>query len=141
MTKLKITNFGWRDNSKHCCDSDKLLCDVSSIQSISNSNHTLESIDISGHELSSLSEQCLKLKNNGNKATVIRSKILLYYFVGEFDVSPFVDIALSVLPEGMSQVEGENNQSAIYRLPRCIPELCNVSGRGSCEQPGNIVSG
>jgi hypothetical protein len=68
---------------------------------------------------------------------VIRNKTLLHYFVGEFDVSPFVNIALSVLPEVMSQIEGENKHSAIFRLLRCISDLYNVSDRVCCEQSDN----
>jgi hypothetical protein len=52
---------------------------------------------------------------NTDKAKVIRDKILRLYFVGEFHVSPLVNMPLSVLPEVMGQIEGHDNQSAIYR--------------------------
>ena len=68
---------------------------------------------------------------------MIRDKILQFYFVGDFDVSPFVDMPLSVLPEVMGQIEASEKQSAIYRLLHSTPELCNVSGRKSAEGPGN----
>ena len=57
-------------------DSDKLLCDISSIESISNSNHTLECIDVFRNTLSTLTEQCLELNKNIDKAKVIRNKTL-----------------------------------------------------------------
>jgi hypothetical protein len=120
-----------------CFDSDKLLCDTSSIESISNSNHTLVNILVSGHTPSAITQQCLRLNENENKAKVVHDKIAKFYFVREFDVSPFVNMHLSVLPEVMSQIEGNGKQSAVYRLLQCIPELCNISNRVSSEQPGN----
>jgi hypothetical protein len=121
-------------SNQHCSlDSiDKLLCDVSSIESIrSNSNHTLENITFGGidRKLLTLAEQCLQLNWKENKATVVRKKILRFYFVGEFDVSPFVNVPVSFLPKIMGQIEGQDKQSAAYRLLKCIPELCNVSDR------------
>jgi hypothetical protein len=118
-------------------DSDKLLCDISSIESISNSNHTLECIDVFRNTLSTLTEQCLELNKNIDKAKVIRNKTLRFYFTGKFDVSPFVKMPLSVLPEVMGQIEGNGKQSAIFRLLQCMPEMCNASERKSLEQPGN----
>lgn len=108
---------------------DELLCDASSIESISNSNHTLESIYVSGFNTSTFAIKCLKLYRNMEKTKVIRGKILQFYFVGKFDLSPFVDKPLSVLAEVIGQIEGHEKQSAMYRFLQCIPELCNVSDR------------
>jgi hypothetical protein len=77
------------------------------------------------------------LNENGNKAKVIRNKILRFYFVEEFDVFPFASMALSVLPDVMSQIEEENKHSVMYTLLQCIPELCNVSNRVTSEHTGN----
>jgi hypothetical protein len=61
---------------------------------------------------------------------VIRDKIRQLYFVGEFDVSPFSDMAVSVLPEVVSHIEGKDKLSAIYRLLQGrLPDLCNPSDR------------
>lgn len=68
---------------------------------------------------------------------MIRNKILRFYFVGEFDVSPFMKMPLSALPKVISQIEGNAKQSAMYRLLKNIPELCNDSGRELSDQPGN----
>lgn len=68
--------------SSVCFDSNKLLCDISSIQSISNSNHTLEYITFEDR-LSTLSKQCLEINKNEYKAKVIGNKIRKFYFVGE----------------------------------------------------------
>jgi hypothetical protein len=111
---------------------DELLCDTSSIESIYNSNHTLEVIshdDQLGHNL----EQCLLLNRNPDKTKVIRDKILRFYCVGEFAVSPFSCMAVSVLPGVLSQFGRNDKLSAIYRLLQCLPDLCNVSDRESCE--------
>jgi hypothetical protein len=111
----------------------KLLCDVSSIETIANSNHTLSSIRV--HEyLSPFPHQCLLFNRNGDKTKVIRDKIMQFYFVGEYNISPFINMPLSILPEVMSSIKGHDKQFAIYRLLRGIPEVCNVSGRECSEQ-------
>jgi hypothetical protein len=129
-----------------CFDCEKLLCDASSIEGITNSNHTLEDISIFGEgrsgiptrdPLPTLAEQCLVLNKEVDKAKLIRNKILRFYFVGEFDVSPFVNMPVSVFPEVTSRIEGDDQQSAIYRLLQRIPELCTVSDRVSSEQFDN----
>jgi hypothetical protein len=103
---------------------DKLLCDVSSIENIkSNSNHTLESISIPGYNLLTLAEQCLELNKHWDKAKVIRNKILRFYFLEEFHVSPFVNMHLYFLPKVMNQIRGNDKQSAQYRLLKCIPDV------------------
>jgi hypothetical protein len=113
---------------------DRLLCDASSIDSIVNSNHVLEVIYHERREFSPFTEQCMLLNRNPDKNKVIRDKILGFYCVGEFSVSPFSGMAVSVLPKVLSQFGGNCNLSAIYRLLQCIPDLCNVSDRESCEQ-------
>jgi hypothetical protein len=67
----------------------------------------------------------------------IRGKILCFYFVGDFDVYPFVNMPLSVLPEVMSQIEGDGKHYAMYRLLLSVPDLCNVSIRVSQKHLGN----
>jgi hypothetical protein len=126
-------------DTSDCLDSMKLLCNVSTIESIYNSNHMLQKIDVQGHELSAFATKCLELNENEDKAQVVRHKILRFYFTGQYDVSPFVSMPLSVLPEVISQIKGKKKKrmSAIYRLLRCIPELCNISARESTHQSGN----
>ena len=76
-------------------DIGKLLCDILSTESISNSNHTLNRLSIFEYKYlyecrrDTFEETCLVLNQNKNKAKVIRDKILQFYFVGDFDVSPF----------------------------------------------------
>jgi hypothetical protein len=53
-----------------------------------------------------------------------------YCFVGDFDLSQFASMPLSVVTEVMGLGEGMGNkQSVIFELLRTIPGLCNVSGR------------
>lgn len=130
LQSLTIGNV--RSTGQGCFE--KLLCDTSSIQSISNSNHTLERIHLHGankrYELSPFAEKCLALNRNQEKVKVIRDKIRHFYLVCEFDVTPFSSMTVSVLPEAMSQIQAivqeENKLSAMYRLLRGIPELCNI---------------
>eukprot|EP00956_Cyclotella_meneghiniana_P001451 scaffold1607_cov54-Cyclotella_meneghiniana.AAC.2 len=124
----------------------KALCGASSIEGIQASNHTLQ--EIAGREggipvlrgippgaviftMPSMIATCLKLNKNANKEEVIRKKIARYYFTGKFDISPFTKMSVSVLPEVLSLIEGDNiyQQSAIFRMLKSIPELCNVSSR------------
>jgi hypothetical protein len=119
------------ESNKHF---DRLLCDVSSIESISNSNNTLAKLLVYEHApseyikrcLSTLAKQCLEINKNEDKATVVHDKIRQFYFTGEFDVSPFTKMPLSAIPNVLSRIEGRDKHSAIYRFLKCIPELCNI---------------
>jgi hypothetical protein len=71
------------------------------------------------------------------KSKVVQDKIRRFYFVGDFDVSPFASMRLSFLPKVVSQIKGEGKQSAVYRLLRCIPELHSVSERKYSHQSCN----
>ena len=133
-----------------CCKGDTfftsaqtLLCDTTSIESICLSNHTLIELQPfleSEVRFDVFSEQevkfgiivdSLRLNRNSNKNRVIREKISRYYFVGNFDVSPFVKLPVSVVPYVLGMIKGKklDRQSAIFRLLKSIPDLCNVVSR------------
>jgi len=133
-----------------CCKGDTfftsaqtLLCDTTSIESICLSNHTLIELQpFAENEVrfDVFSEQevkfgiivdSLRLNRNSNKNRVIREKISRYYFVGNFDVSPFVKLPVSVVPSVLGMIKGKklDRQSAIFRLLKSIPDLCNVVSR------------
>ena len=136
---------------------EKLLCDAASIERISNSNNTLVEFSYRicrlNHSLADFGyyhtptiwekrpfvrvRQCLDLNRNEDKAEVTRNKILQFYFVGEFDLSPFSNMAVSVLPEVLSRIEATDKLSALYRLLQGIPNLCNVNDRVYSEQGSN----
>jgi hypothetical protein len=117
---------------------EKLLCDVSSIDTIRNqSNHIIQGIGVvcstdyptANPPMSAMLKHCLKLNLRQDKEYVIRKKIFSYYFVGEFDVSVISEMPLSAIPEIISHIQGDDRQSAIYRMLRLIPTLGNVSER------------
>ena len=122
----------------------KALCDASSIKGIHASNHTLYEMHIL-HEmyptpdLPPMALDCLKLNKIPNKDEVIRKKIARYYFVGDFDISPFANMPVPVLLEVLNLIEGGNinRQSAIFRMLKCIPDLSNVSSRLSGQTDGH----
>lgn len=132
----------------------RILCDPTSIESIISSNHTLLELMGSGccttfvtdytSNLTLLEscgycckfiQDCLHLNNCIKKHIVIRQKIARYYFKGNFDVSPFVDMSIKLLPDvignviGMIEGDEKNRCSAIFRLLKNIPALSNVSDR------------
>ena len=74
---------------------------------------------------------CLEKNKNANKQEVTRKKVARYYFVGKFDISPFADMPVTLIPEVLSLIEEDNinKQSAIFRMLKCIPDLCNISSR------------
>jgi hypothetical protein len=133
LKKLKLSDL--LDEYKPCFDSDNLLCDISSIDSIlSNSNHTIQHLDLNEIGYPFITLQCLEINSNEDKDEVKREKIFSFYFVGKFDVSPFLLMPVSILPKVMSQIVETNKLSAMYHLLRCIPALCNVS---DSESTGN----
>jgi hypothetical protein len=114
-----------------------LLCDASSINDIKKSNHTFSRLSLTSNAdgaalpLPQFAQDNLKLNGNANKDKVIHEKIMMYYFQGKFDVTPFVNMPLSAVPQVMSPVKGSNlsRQVAISRLLGSIPELYSVSNR------------
>jgi len=115
----------------------KALCDASSIEGIHASNHTLQNMFHKRGDtetiptLPEMITTCLELNKNANKDEVIRAKIARFYFIGNFDISPFSNMSLSVVPEVLNLITGDDiyQQSAIFRMLKTIPELCNVSSR------------
>ena len=111
-----------------------LLCDASSIDQIYNSNHTLDTLETNrwDHDFPPIIANCLALNKLSNKDEVIREKIARYYFVGDFPTSPFATMPVLYLPRVLSMIkcgDARHCQSAIFRLLKYIPELCNVSSR------------
>ena len=86
---------------------------------------------------------CLELNKNANKDKVIRKKIARYYFVGNFSISMFAKMPVSVLPEVIRLIELDKNNklSAIFRILKTIPVLCNVSSRGARHIDGDQDGG
>ena len=128
-TTLKFLVLGFYGMSIGDTDTSilaKALCDASSIESIHTSNHTLKHVAPTEKMLPIVLD-CLKLNEIEDKDKVIRKKIAKYYFIGDFDISPFAKMPVSVLPKVLSLIEedDENQQSAIFRMLKLIPELCS----------------
>eukprot|EP00956_Cyclotella_meneghiniana_P028070 scaffold64495_cov38-Cyclotella_meneghiniana.AAC.2 len=135
----------------------KVLCDTSSIERVIASNHTLESI-ILFCNVNPIIQKYLSLNKNTNKELVIRTKIARYYFRGEFDVSTFASMDAKCLPRVLAMIGGGESyqtnqnavgfqaedaiyqQSAIFRLLKRIPDICNVSSRCVGKDVGLEVS-
>eukprot|EP00956_Cyclotella_meneghiniana_P034827 scaffold108454_cov37-Cyclotella_meneghiniana.AAC.4 len=137
LKKLKLPDEGYlRNLGGDLSPMTKTLCDASSIEAICASNHTLQ--DVYPHSYSWIVLNCLKLNKTANKDEVIRKKIARYYFVEDFDISPFAKMPVSLLPEVLSMIRmplchlylpDSTIQSAIFRILKYIPELCNASSR------------
>lgn len=129
-TKLKTLRLGVdRDETTGLNAFQSLLCDTASIQDIIDSNHTLENIDVYIEQttnivpLPEMVKHCLQLNKNSDKDKVIHQKIATYYFHGNFNMSPIIDMPISLLPRviGMIGKSESNRLSAIYKLARNIP--------------------
>ena len=134
-TTLKKLHMQYYRGDMNCIEN--LLCDTSSIESIVNSNHTLVTIEI-GHKwvMPPLIKDCLELNMITNKDKVIRTKIARYYFIDNFNVTPFIYMPVSLLPRVLAMIGGHavSRQSAMFRLLRNIPEMCVASSGESVTQ-------
>ena len=119
------------DLSEWVVSLSKVLCNTTTIQDIYNSIHFEIGLSRGRASLPPNVASLLEMNRNRNKPQVIRQKILQYCFVGKFDMEPFVgvDASVSVLPELMSLIGGDDVHSATYIFLRCVPELCEVSKR------------
>eukprot|EP00956_Cyclotella_meneghiniana_P029373 scaffold70865_cov27-Cyclotella_meneghiniana.AAC.2 len=136
---------------------ERLLCNASSIDGIHNSNHTLElvlvnfsdwnpdsdsmSVQQIQHFFSPFLKEFLELNKDTNKEKVIRTKIARYYFRGEFDIAPFLEMDLNLLPKVMAMIRGRaiRQRDAIYRLLKSIPDLCRFPSDVSRKRKNNIL--
>lgn len=133
----------------------RLLCDVSNLTNIKQSNHFLAKILMNFGSVRSgivyeqepdpftpLIRDCLKINKHPNKVKVIRKKIARYYFVGAFDTSPFAKLPLSVLPEVIETIEGDKQyrQNAIFRLVQSIPGICDDTVRSNAHNVDDEVN-
>ena len=123
-------------NTENTATFGRILCDETSLDSIRNSNHTLFEIS-TNLDCSQPTSDCLKLNINDDKRQVIRQKIAKYYFAGDFDVSPFASMPLSVVPNVMEMIGGDDSNNtkkslqcnAIFRILKIVPELLNTSNQ------------
>eukprot|EP00956_Cyclotella_meneghiniana_P009478 scaffold13120_cov22-Cyclotella_meneghiniana.AAC.2 len=140
LKKLLMSN-----NDLETSKFERLLCNTSSIEGIHNSNHTLEELEFTDwnrgfdHFWSPFLKDCFRLNKETNKRKVIRTKIARFYFRGDFDVSPFVNMNVKLLPKVMAMIEGDDisRRDAIYRLLKSIPDLCTFHSGLSSKRKNN----
>jgi hypothetical protein len=109
------------------------LCNKASIESIYNSNHTLQEV-MWGHTEQHLPGDLasyLRLNENNNKVEVARQKILKHHFSGgESNVEDLVNMELKVLPRGMSWIGRDvDGFLLLYQVIHSMPTLFDSSSR------------
>lgn len=121
LNRIPISEGGWDALSL-------VLCNVSSILSTFNSNHTLENIKAYG-EVPIVVQTLLRLNDNVNKASVARTKILMHHFS---DKDPtcvhniFGPMALTLVPTAISWVGRDRKTfdfSVMYHFVHSVPWL------------------
>jgi hypothetical protein len=112
-----------------------LLCNPNSIDAIFNSDHVLQKIstrltfdyfhDCDYQEPAKLPQrviECLHLNKNTNEAQVVRDKVIRYHLVGEFDVSPYTSMTISVLPKLISVLADDRNDEVESSLADAVKD-------------------
>ena len=102
-----------------------VLCNTSNIDSIYNSNHTLNDVGYIDDQPTDLAN-ILELNQNEDKEVVARRKIIWYHFKnGEDNVQEFVDMKLNVIPHVIDWMgrENMNGRSILYQLTKTMPTL------------------
>ena len=119
-----------------------VLCNTTSIVSVCQSNHTLETIVVVDYAKNEIKlddiEEYLKLNKSSNKRKVVQCKLMKYYFsrhvvLSSPDQSNNPMRSIANMPLGLlSEILGidiPEKQSAVFNIIKCIPELCDVSSR------------
>ena len=126
----------------------KLLCDTTSFETICQSNHHLEwhdvrsilqfNYNIIGFETSSIVGINERRRERGaTTVQILRSKLRSFYFRGEFDLQPFYDIDVNLMPyllqlvtrkneslEYIETNEGDLGRGGYYEV--CIGDLASI---------------
>ena len=103
----------------------KLLCDTTSFETICQSNHHLEWHE--GHVLLLLNSNICRFEtrsilgmnerrreHGATTVQILRSKLRSFYFTGEFDLQPFYDIDVNLMPY-LLQLVTRKNESLEYK--------------------------
>ena len=151
MKVLRVSNLFKEDAARACTKIKNMLCNTTSLESVRQSNHTLEKIN-SGHFENELqANKYLELNKIFNKRKVVQTKLMKYYFSRHVDVlsqdqttnpiRPIANMPHGLLAEILG-IDVPGKQSAVFNILKCIPELCDVSGRNrmqserSCDADG-----
>ena len=110
-----ITNNGWAAFSR-------MLCNKSSIMDTYLSNHTLQKFCVDRflpNDLRSL----LRLNKENSKSEAARLKIISHHFSGNYNIQPFIDMELKVLPRAIAWMAKDEINDTMYRFIRITPSL------------------
>ena len=148
---LDKTLLHWEGSGEYL---DNLLCNTTSLQSVCQSNHSLESIELFpwGYRLSNMTKdtgcwsRCSRLNQLEDKRKVVQIKIMLFYFGQKFSASSLANMPLVVIPEILGIDLSERKEfsiekkkdnilecSAVFNIVKTIPELCDVSSRAAAQ--------
>jgi len=113
-----ITPRGWAALST-------VLCDKSSIDSIYESNHTLQEIGKSARNIPSDLVSFLRSNRNNNKVEVAREKIIQQHFSKSVNnIQDFLEMELEVLPHAISWIGRDGTGfPLLYHLVQSMPSL------------------
>ena len=114
-----------------------VLCNKSSINATWKSNHTLGRVldpdEDPGIDESNLPDlrTLLQLNRENTKAEAARRKVISVHFSGDFNVQPFIDMDLKVLPHALAwMARNEHGSSLTYKFVRNTTFFLNVSNVG-----------
>lgn len=126
-----------------------VLLDKTSLQSICNSNHTLQEIKFSAGYSSRLArykrevrfcEEYLKMNKHQDKRKAVQHKVMHCYSSGLNDASILASLPLNILPHVLS-IEVPNKQGALFNILKSLPELTDVSSREVVLSSGTTSTG
>jgi len=117
------------------------LCNRSCIESIYDSNHTLESVLYSNNDPClppDLASFLIMNENYDNKFEVARQKIIQYHFLnGEDNTEEFLGMELGVIPHALGWTgRDDTGHSVLYQLVRCMPSLFELERMKVKATPG-----
>ena len=142
--KFESSLFDWDGSGEYL---DKLLCNTSSLESICQSNHTLENIInyrvlLYDKKAGGWWPRYLNLNRLADKRKVQQIKIMLHYFGRGFNAASITGMPLAILPQILGidisarreysvdvNMDDKFECSAFFSIIKSIPELCAVSSR------------
>ena len=87
-----------------------LVCDTSSLDSLVKSNHTITKVKLWGRVVN---KNCNALAINNRDISEVmkmREKIVKYFMVGSFDLQPFLDLDVELMPNVIEMVGMKNEE-------------------------------
>ncbi|KAL7554038.1 hypothetical protein ACHAWF_017405 [Thalassiosira exigua] len=94
-----------------------VVCSKTSIIATYTSNHTLQQLELPGVPRDIVSLLELNKESNGQAAYL---KIINAHFSGDFDVQPFVEMDMKVLPHAVAWMARGRTLNGMYQLVKNI---------------------